>query len=100
MRRPHIADRRNGTSLARPRLFSPDLTGRKNPHKCEVIERHPNNFAEHNRPSARSRRGALWRFGLLFISEISCSTCVGKQNRHVVVRESRGLQIVGNRDGS
>ena len=37
----------------------------------------------------------VWRFGVLFMSEISCCTRVGKQNRNIVVGESRSLKVVG-----
>jgi hypothetical protein len=47
MRRPHIADR-SRTSLGTTAPVQPGPHRMQKTSQCEVIGRHPNNFAEHN----------------------------------------------------
>jgi hypothetical protein len=49
MRRPHIVDRRSRTSLGTTAPVQPAPHRMQKTSQCEVIGRHPNNFAEHNR---------------------------------------------------
>jgi hypothetical protein len=59
MRRPHIDDRRSRTSQARPPLFRPEPYRMQKTSRYEVIVRHPNNFADHNRKSSKPLKGFL-----------------------------------------
>ena len=56
MRRPHIADRRSRTSLGTTAPVQPGPNRMQKTSQCEVIGRHPNNFAEHRDLFERSAR--------------------------------------------
>ena len=53
MRPPHIADRRSRTSLGTTASVQPGPHRMQKTSHCEVIGRHPNNFAEHRTPLRR-----------------------------------------------